>query len=376
MTLQKFEEYGKKGVTLLLSDSTNVEHEGKSLSEVQIHQELEKICKKAPGRIIFSVFATNIRRMEQILEIALKFKRRVVLMGRSIETNVPIAIDQGFIHPKAAAVLIDTQEIDDHRPEQLIVICTGSQAEERSALWRMSQGEHKKIKISRGDWVILSSKFIPGNEKAISRLINNLYRRKAEVFYEKVAKVHISGHACAQELRQMIEVVRPRFFIPVHGEYRHLVRHGRLAESLKIPHSHIFVCENGDQILFSNGKAQRLEPLEFQPLLIQSDGKGPIETGILKERRQLSQTGLVCVIVVRSLTKKGVEGLYITHQGVLAEGESKSMIKRLKDHLLRFLKETKRSDYDLQEELRLYTRRFFKNELGFKPIVLPIFLDK
>ena len=232
------------------------------------------------------------------------------------------------------------------------------------------------VQIEKGDWVILSSKFIPGNEKAISRLINNLYRRKAEVFYEKVAKVHISGHACAQELRQMIEVVRPRFFIPVHGEYRHLVRHGRLAESLKIPHSHIFVCENGDQILFSNGKAQRLEPLEFQPLLIQSDGKGPIETGILKERRQLSQTGLVCVIVVRSLTKKGVEGLYITHQGVLAEGESKSMIKRLKDHLLRFLKETKRSDYDLQEELRLYTRRFFKNELGFKPIVLPIFLDK
>ncbi len=367
LTLQKFQEYGKKGVTLLLSDSTNVEHEGKSLSEAQIHQELEKICNKVQGRIIFSVFATNIRRMEQILEIALKFKRRVVLMGRSIETNVPIAIDLGFIHSKAAAALIDAQEMEDYRPEQLIVICTGSQAEERSALWRMSLGEHKQIRIEKGDSVILSSKFIPGNEKAISRLINNLYRKGAEVFYEKVANVHISGHAYARELRQMLDAVKPRFFIPVHGEYRHLVRHGQLARSQKIPPHHIFVCENGDQILFSKGKAQHLEPLEFQPLLIQSEGKGHIETEVLKERRQLSQTGMVCVILGKSLS--------IYTKGILPEAESKSTIKRLKDHLLKFLKRTQSSGPELQEELRLQTRRFFKEELGIKPVVLPILLE-
>ncbi|MBI2646003.1 MAG: ribonuclease J [Deltaproteobacteria bacterium] len=368
ITLQKFQEYGKRGVTLLLSDSTNVEHQGKSLSEEQIHQELEKICRKAPGRIIFSVFATNIRRMEQVLQIALKFKRRVVLLGRSIETNVPIAVDQGFIGAKEASALIDMQDIDEVHPEQLMVICTGSQAEEHSALWRMSQGEHKHIRISKGDWVILSSKFIPGNEKAISRLINNLYRRGAEVFYEKVANVHISGHAYAQELRQMIEAVKPRFFIPVHGEYRHLVRHNQLAQSLKISPHHIFVCENGDRILFSNGKAQRLEPLEFHPILIQSEGKGHLETEVLKERRQLSQTGVVCII-------KTGEGLHIYSRGVLGELENKSMTKRLKEHLLKFLKNTKSSGLELQEELRLQTRRFFKEELGIKPVVLPVLLE-
>ncbi|OGQ59384.1 MAG: hypothetical protein A3G92_00910, partial [Deltaproteobacteria bacterium RIFCSPLOWO2_12_FULL_38_8] len=375
-TLQKFKEYGDKGVLLLLSDSTNVEREGKSLTENQIQKELFKICQKSNGRIVFSVFATNIRRIEYMLEIALKLKRKVVLSGRTMETNVLIARRLGFIHAHAAKAIINIKDMRHYRPQELMVVCTGSQAEEYSALWRMSQGQHKYIHIDEQDTIILSSKFIPGNEKAISRLLNNLYRRGAEAFYENVADVHVSGHAHADELRQMMRAVRPTFFIPVHGEYRHLVRHGKVAQEMGIPKDHIFVCENGDRVSFQNQKARRVDSIEVNPTFLDSERRGDIETMVLKDRRQLSQVGVVCVVVVWSGRQQRLMwGPELLTRGVILEEENKHLLERAKKQLQSLVADLSLSKQELSEELRLQTRRFFKNEIGIKPVVLPVMIE-
>ncbi len=376
ITLQKFKEYGNRGVLLLLSDSTNVEREGQSLSEQQIQKSIFSICEKSKERIVFSVFATNVRRVEQVLEMAARLNRKVVLMGRSIETNVPLALKLGFINQNLSKVLIESRQMRQFQPKQLIVVCTGSQAEERSALWRMSIGEHKEIKIQKGDTVILSSKSIPGNEKAISHLINNLYRLGAEVFYEKVAKVHVSGHAYANELRQMILAVKPKFFIPVHGEYRHLVRHKQLAESLKMPNERIFVCENGDRISFSEQKAKRLEPIEVNRTFVDREGIGDVGTFILKDRRQLSETGVVFVILVRNDKDQTIlAGPHLFSKGVIPEEGKRDLFDGAKKHLLSIIESFEPKGHDLQEEIRIETRRFFKQAVGIKPVVLPMIVD-
>lgn len=374
ITLDTFKEYGKKNVLLLLSDSTNVEREGKSLTEDEIRKELFQSFKKSPGRIIFSVFATNVRRIEGVLEDALKLGRKVAISGRSMETIVPIARQLKFISPSVAHALIPIESIRNYDPQKLIILCTGSQAEERSALWRIAQGEHRHIRIQSLDTVILSSKFIPGNEKAISQLINNLYRKGAEVLYEKVAQVHVSGHAYQDELKQMIKAVKPRFFIPIHGEYRHLVRHGRLAQEMNISNERIFVCENGNRIQFQNNVALRLDPLEVNRTFVNSERVIFREVQMIKERRQLSEAGIIFVIVVRD-QKKILIGPNFFTKGVIKEEEHQSLLQKAKNHIIQLLNTSKSLEHDLYEEIRVETRRFFKNELGIKPIVLPILLN-
>lgn len=375
ITLKKFEEYGKKGVLALLSDSTNVEKTGKSLSEEQIKKELHKLMKPAKGRIIFSVFATNIRRIEQILEIAQKLNRRVILSGRSIENNVPLAIRHGFITSKTASVLRDLDDIGDYRPEQLIVACTGSQAEFGSALWRMSLGEHRQVKINNSDTVILSSKFIPGNEKDISNMINDLCRHGAQVLYEKVARVHVSGHAYAGELKQMIKAVKPHFLIPVHGEYRHLVQHAQLGESMGIPPENIFVSENGNRIVFTKKRAQWGEGVAANPVFVDGTHTREIETSVLKDRRQMSETGMIVAILIRQRQSKRIlSGPHLVTRGVV-DKHQRGLLKRAELHVRTTLKRKMSRSSNLEEDLRLTTRRFFKKELGKKPVVIPFIID-
>ncbi|OGQ13943.1 MAG: hypothetical protein A3B70_08230 [Deltaproteobacteria bacterium RIFCSPHIGHO2_02_FULL_40_11] len=377
ITLQKFKEYGKKGVLLLMSDSTNVEREGKALSETKIAHEIEKICKTAKKKIIFSVFATNIRRIEQMFEIALRLNRKVVLSGRSLETNVPIAIQEGFISKKAASVLMDLDDLDALEPKKTMIICTGSQAEERSALARIAIREHRLIQVEKEDCVILSSRFIPGNEKAISDLLNNLCRQGADVYYDKVADVHVSGHAHASELRRMIGAVKPKYFLPVHGEYRHLVRHSKLAQGMKIKKENVFVCENGEPLIFHDvNRVQKGQKMNLERVFVENEGLDDLKLDVIRNRKKLSFSGIVFVCLVRDKkTKKLLSPPYIWTMGVFDEVQHAAFLKKAHHYIFQVADQYAGPSTDFSEEVRLQTRRFFKRKTGKKPIVKPIVID-
>ncbi|UCC66601.1 MAG: ribonuclease J, partial [Deltaproteobacteria bacterium] len=229
--LRKFSEYGEQGVLALLSDSTNAEREGYTLSERDIGQKLEEIIRVSKGRVIVALFASNIQRIQQVMDIAAKYERKVALAGRNLLTNTKIARELDYMRFPSNGV-VDVKEIDKYPPEKMLLFATGSQGEPMSALSLMAMNNHKDVRIQKGDTVILSSRFIPGNEKAITHMINHLCRRGAEVIYEKISAIHVSGHGHREELRLMLNLIRPQYFIPIHGEYRHLVQHIQLAREV------------------------------------------------------------------------------------------------------------------------------------------------
>ncbi|HMA80227.1 MAG TPA: ribonuclease J, partial [Candidatus Binatia bacterium] len=242
---QRFAAYGEKGVLLLLSDSTNVEKPGYTPSEREVCSNLEQIIQHSSGKVLVSTFSSSIPRIQQVIDISERCDRRVVLSGRSMIRNSQVAAELGYLHlPRS--FLTESERWQDLPVDRLTFLTTGSQGEPLSVLHRVALDDHKTIKVAPGDTVILSSKFIPGNEKTISNLINHLYRRGAEVHYEKVSEIHVSGHASQEELKTMLQLTRPRYFVPIHGEYRHLVRHRRLAQDVGIPADNCFILEDGD----------------------------------------------------------------------------------------------------------------------------------
>src|SRR5690349_17519870 len=240
---QRFAAYGEKGVLLLLSDSTNVERAGYTPSERAVAGNLEQIIQQSTGKVLVSTFASSIPRIQQVMDISERCGRRVVLSGRSMIRNSQVASELGYLRP-SHSFWTEHDRWQDLPADQVTLLTTGSQGEPLSVLHRVALDDHKNIKVDRGDTVILSSKFIPGNEKTISNMINHLYRRGAEVYYEKVSEIHVSGHASQEELKTMLQLTRPRYFVPIHGEYRHLVRHRRLAQEVGIPPSNCFILED------------------------------------------------------------------------------------------------------------------------------------
>ena len=256
--VNRFASYGEKGVLALLSDSTNVEKEGYTISDKEIGETLDKIVIDSHGRIIVALFASNIARIQLIVDIARNRGKKVVFNGRSIEVSVNIARSLGHLTIPADTE-IGIEQVSDFADDEIIIITTGSQGEPMSTLARMASGTHKQIKAKAGDTVILSSKFIPGNEKAIGKIINSLYRKGADVIYEKISDIHVSGHAFREELKLMIKLTKPEYFIPIHGEYRHLILHARLAKEVGIAEDNILLAENGEIIEFdeAGGKTSR-----------------------------------------------------------------------------------------------------------------------
>ncbi len=242
--VNRFASYGEKGVLALLSDSTNVEKEGYTISDKEIGETLDKIVTDSHGRVIVALFASNIARIQLIVDIARTRGKKIVFNGRSIEVSVNIAKSLGYL-----TIPVDTEigieQVSDFSDDEIIIITTGSQGEPMSTLARMASGTHKQIKAKAGDTVILSSKFIPGNEKAIGKIINSLYRKGADVIYEKISDIHVSGHAFREELKLMIKLTKPKYFIPIHGEYRHLILHARLAKEVGIAEGKVLLAENG-----------------------------------------------------------------------------------------------------------------------------------
>jgi len=292
--VNKFAQCGEQGVLALLSDSTNVEKEGYTATDQEVGETLTRIIAGRKGRIIVGLFASSISRIQQVIDIAESVGRQVIFNGRSIETSVNIAKSLGYINI-SEGVEIDIEQLDDIPDDQIVIVTTGSQGEPMAALARMAAGKHKQIKIKQEDTVILSSKFIPGNEKAIAKIINGLYRRGADVIYEKISEIHVSGHAFQEELKLMISLTKPKYFIPIHGEYRHLILHARLAEQVGIPKENILLAENGQIVGFDSDGGKILDSVFTGRVLIDGKGVGDVGRSVLKERRNLSEDGLVVV---------------------------------------------------------------------------------
>ena len=377
--VNKFARYGQEGVLALLSDSTNVEKEGYTISDRSIGQTLDRIASGTAGRMIVALFASNIARIQMIVDIAMARGRKIVIDGRSIEISVQLAKDLGYLRiPPDLEVNI--QEASDYPDPDLVIITTGSQGEPMSALARMASSTHKHIKIRKGDTVVLSSKFIPGNERAIAKIINNLYKLGADVIYEKISDIHTSGHAFREELQLMINLTRPKFFIPVHGEYRHLILHSRLAREVGIPEERILLAENGQIIEFDRAGGRLNGHILTGRILIDGKGIGDVGRSVLKERHALSREGLVAVtLAFDEETGIIVYGPEIVSRGFVFETETGHVLQDANCVVLEIVEEIPPEVPNRIEKIRTRIqtalRQYFFFTIGRRPVILAFILE-
>jgi ribonuclease J len=377
--VNKFAQYGEKGVLALLSDSTNVEREGHTISDQEVGDTLGRISTGRKGRIIIGLFASSITRIQQVVDIAKAINRKVIFNGRSIETSVSIAKELGYINI-SEEMEIGIDQISEFFDEEVIIITTGSQGEPMAALARMAAGTHKQIKIKKEDTVILSSKFIPGNEKAIAKIINDLYRRGADVIYEKISQIHVSGHAFQEELKLMINLTRPKYFIPIHGEYRHLVLHSRLAEQVGIAKKNILLAENGQIIKFDENGGRVQDSIVTGRVLIDGKGVGDVGRSVLKERRDLSEDGLVIVnMAFDEETGIVIFGPEIVSRGFVFETETGHLLEDAKCVILEIVEEIGPEVTDRAKKIRSKIskalRKYFFFTIKRRPVILPFILE-
>jgi ribonuclease J len=377
--VNKFAQYGEKGVLALLSDSTNVEREGYTISDQEVGDTLGRISTGRKGRIIIGLFASSITRIQQVIDIAKAINRKIIFNGRSIETSVNIAKNLGYINI-LEEMEIGLEQISEFPDEEIIIITTGSQGEPMAALARMAAGTHKQIKIKKEDTVILSSKFIPGNEKAITKIINDLYRRGADVIYEKISQIHVSGHAFQEELKLMINLTRPKYFIPIHGEYRHLVLHSRLAEQVGIVKENILLAENGQIIEFDQNGGKVQDSIVTGRVLIDGKGVGDVGRSVLKERRDLSEDGLVIVnMAFDEETGIVTFGPEIVSRGFVFETETGHLLEDAKCVILEIVEEIGPEVPDRARKIRSKIskalRKYFFFTIKRRPVILPFILE-
>ncbi len=379
MDLSRLAELGRKGVLLLMCDSTNVEREGYTMSERTVGDTFENIFKNARSRILIATFASNVHRVQQAINAAVKFGRKVAICGRSMINVMNAAIKLGYLNVPEG-VLIDIDSINRYNPDQLVIITTGSQGEPMSALTRMAASEHRKVEIVPGDLVIISANPIPGNEKLISRVINELFKKGADVIYEALADIHVSGHACQEELKLIHCLVKPRYFMPVHGEYRHLIQHANLAKKLGMPPENIFVVENGKVIEFTQNSAKVNGSVPAGNILVDGLGVGDVGNIVLRDRKLLSQDGLIIVVItIENESGNIVAGPDIISRGFVYVRESEDLMEQVKEvvkNALEKCEDRKRMDWAtrknvIKEDLRDYIYEKTKR----KPMILPIIME-
>ncbi len=374
-----FARYGESGVLALFSDSTNVEKEGYTLSDREIGETFARIISKSRSRIIVALFASNISRIQMIIDIARAGGKKIVFNGRSIEISVKLARELGYLNI-AEGMQLDIEQVNDYPDDEIIILTTGSQGEPMSALARMSAGVHKQIKIKSGDMVILSSKFIPGNERAITKIVNNLYRQGADVIYEKISDIHVSGHAFREELKLMINLTKPEYFIPIHGEYRHLTRQSRLAREVGIPSRNILLAENGHIIEFDKNGGRLNGSVATGRVLIDAKGVGDVGRSVLKERRALSEKGLVAVtIAFDEETGIIVYGPEIVSRGFVFETETGHILQDAQCVVLEIVEEISPEVPNRIEKIRwkiqTTLKQYFFFTIGRRPVILPFIMQ-
>lgn len=379
MDFHKFSEYGENGTILLMSDSTNAEKGGYTFSEKEVRRAFEDVFAKTKGRIIIATFASNIHRIQQVIDVAVMFGRKVILSGRSVIANTQIALDLGYLRiPENTWMKLDN--LKNLKDEEVVIITTGSQGEPMSVLSRIATDEHKSIKVKEGDVVILSAKMIPGNERSIGRIINHLFRRGADVIYEKVSEIHVSGHASKEELKLMLNLVKPKYFMPVHGEFRHKIYHSRLAEKTGIPKSNIFILDDGEVLEISDGVAAKGGEVTSGRIYVDGKGVGDVEDMVLRDRRRLAHDGIVLILIgIEKLSGNIISGPDIMSRGFVFEDASQETITDVKELVINTMKELDSeiiADKSLlQAKIRSVLKKYLRNTMERKPMIMPIIFE-
>ena len=379
MDFARFAELGKKGVLAMMADSTNVERSGYTNSEKIVGESLTRIFGKTKGRIIIATFASNIHRIQQIIDAASVYGRKVAVSGRSMENIMNVAIELGYIEvDKDTLVSID--QINKYNNDQVVIITTGSQGEPMSALSRMAASEHRKVNIVEGDTIIISATPIPGNEKLVSKVINQLFKKGAEVIYGSQENIHVSGHACQEELKLMQTLVRPKHFIPVHGEYRHLKQHGELAIKLGLDSENVVIPDVGDVIEVTRNGIKKNGSVISGQIFVDGLGVGDVGNIVLRDRKHLSQDGILTVVVTLSKENKTiVAGPDIISRGFVYVRESESLMYEARDIVRNTLldcEEKNISDWaTLKSNVRDELRSYLYEKTKRKPMILPIIME-
>ena len=375
----KFAEFGDAGVLALLADSTNAERPGFTQSEKMVGQTFDDEFRYARNRIIVATFSSNVHRIQQVVDSAVKYKRKVAVIGRSMINVVNIAMELGYLNIPEG-VLIDIDETNNYTADQIVIITTGSQGEPMSALTRMAMNDHKKVGIMPGDTVIISATPIPGNEKLVSRTINHLYKLGAEVIYEKSNGVHVSGHASQEEIKLMHNLVRPKYFIPVHGEYRHLIKHANIAKDLGMPKENIVIAENGSVIELSKEGINVSGKIQSGKVLVDGLGVGDVGNIVLRDRRLLSQDGIMIVVVtIDHETYQVVSGPDIVSRGFVYVREAEDLMEEAREKVLSALDRCENNGVTewsmIKSAIRDSLGRFLYEKTRRRPMILPIIME-
>jgi ribonuclease J len=377
--MDKFVGYGKRGVLAFLSDSTNAESPGYTKSERSVGVALDAAMKQAAQRVVVVCFSSHIHRIQQAINVAVANGRKVAVAGRSMKASVEIASELGYliIPPKS---IIGIHEVMDYPSNEVAILATGSQGEPMAALARMASHDLKHIELVPGDTVIISASPVPGNEKSVSRTIDQLFRIGVNVIYEKSAGVHVSGHAASEELRLMLNIVKPKYFIPVHGEYRMLKHHGDLAKSVGIPEDNIFVVENGDVVKFKNGKAKIDGSVSAGAMFVDGLGIGDVGDVVLRDRMRLSRDGIFIVVlgIIRK-TSEVVSGPDVFSRGFVYPKDNSELIDQAKDAVKDIVNSCMAEDIVDEGLLKMHVRdslgKFLYKATKRRPMVMPIIFE-
>jgi len=376
--MARLAQLGDRGVLLLMSDSTNAERDGFTPSERTIGAAFHDLFGQCPGRIIITTFASNIYRIQQVLDTAHRFRRRVAAVGRSMQHNVAIAQQLGYL-TMPGDVLVRVEDLRKLADEQVVILSTGAQGEPLSALTRIAANEHPQVKIKRGDTVILSATPIPGNEELVSRTINNLFRLGARVFYSARNRVHASGHASREELRLMLNLVRPRYFLPVHGEYRHLVHHADLAESVGIDRKRIMIVDDGHSVELDASQIQRGASVPAGYVFVDGLGVGDVGSVVLRDRRALAEDGIFIVVVtVDKESGRLVTTPELISRGFVHQKTSEALLGEARDHVIKTV--TKLQDRNpewtvLKNTIRDSMSRYLYEQIHRRPMIIPVVVE-
>lgn len=379
MDFGRISALGEKGVLLLLSDSTNVEKEGFSSSERTVGYSLDRIFYSAKGRIIVTSFASHVHRVQQVLWSAERTERKVAVVGRGMQNMVTIAGSLGYLDIPQD-ILIDIERINSLPADKVVVITTGSQGEPLSGLTRMASGDHRQVQIMPGDTVVISANPIPGNERTVAKTVDNLFRLGATVIHERNEGIHVSGHASKEELKMLINMVKPRFFLPVHGEYRMLYKHAQLAQQLGMPEENTFVLENGEVLEVSRRRCRINGTVTSGRVLIDGLGVGDVGNTVLKERRQLSESGVIVLSMIYTKQKRPriLAGPEIYSQGFIFEKEYEHIIGEMKEKVVAICTPERLSDgslHDLRNQVRSVLSRYVVERTGRRPVIMAVICE-
>ena len=377
--LQRFAKLGKQGVLLLMADSTNACHPGYTMSEKTVGEKLDNLFSKGQGRIIVATFASNIHRLQQIINSSIKYGRKVAFSGRSMEKISDVAVKLGYLD-MPEGLLVDLKDLRLYNNDQITIVTTGSQGEPMSALTRIASSTHKNIQIEKDDMIIISASPIPGNEKAVSRVINELTHKGAEVIYKSIEEIHVSGHACEQELKLIHSILKPKYFVPVHGEYKHLRKHILIAEEVGLEKEKSFILENGDVLSLSRKSACIAKKVQAGNILVDGSGIGDVGNIVLRDRKNLSRDGIINVIVaIEKESHAIVGGPDIITRGFVYVRESEELVNEIKQISYESIQKSIDNNVfkwsEIKNNIRNDIGSFIYSKTKRKPIIVPIIME-